>query len=204
MTTPKNHIESNTAVKRQQAGSIASLNALKPLEKNEAITRQVWQILATVNDPEVPVLSVVDLGIVRNVFIENKNDVSDAVDKIIVTITPTYSGCPAMDVISMQIRFALLQNGFKNIQINMVLSPAWTTEWMTEAGKNKLKAYGIAPPNPQQSVCSIEPFQVQEAIQCPRCNSYHTEMISQFGSTACKALYRCLDCKEPFDYFKCH
>ena len=204
MTTPKNHIESNTAVKRQQAESIASLNALEPLEKNEAITRQVWQILATVNDPEVPVLSVVDLGIVRNVFIENKNDVSDAVDKIIVTITPTYSGCPAMDVISMQIRIALLQNGFKNIQINMVLSPAWTTEWMTEAGKNKLKAYGIAPPNPQQSVCSIQPFQAQEAIQCPRCNSYHTEMISQFGSTACKALYRCLDCKEPFDYFKCH
>lgn len=204
MTTPKNHIESNTTVKRQQAGSIASLNALEPLKKNEAITRQVWQILATVNDPEVPVLSVVDLGIVRNVFIENEDTSDSAVDKIIVTITPTYSGCPAMDVISMQIRIALLQNGFKNIQINSVLSPAWTTEWMTEAGKNKLKAYGIAPPNPQQSVCSIQPFQAQEAIQCPRCNSYHTEMISQFGSTACKALYRCLDCKEPFDYFKCH
>ena len=204
MTTPKNHIESNTTVKRQQAGSTACLNALEPLKKNEAITRQVWQILATVNDPEVPVLSVVDLGIVRNVFIENEDTSDSAVDKIIVTITPTYSGCPAMDVISMQIRIALLQNGFKNIQINSVLSPAWTTEWMTEAGKNKLKAYGIAPPNPQQSVCSIQPFQAQEAIQCPRCNSYHTEMISQFGSTACKALYRCLDCKEPFDYFKCH
>ena len=204
MTTPKNHIESNIVVKRPQAGSIASLNALEPLQKNEAITRQVWQILATVNDPEVPVLSVIDLGIVRNVFIENEDTSDSAVDKIIVTITPTYSGCPAMDVISMQIRIALLQNGFKNIQINSVLSPAWTTEWMTEAGKNKLKAYGIAPPNPQQSVCSIQPFQAQEAIQCPRCNSYHTEMISQFGSTACKALYRCLDCKEPFDYFKCH
>ena len=204
MTTPKNHTESNTTVKRKQAGSIASLNALEPLQKNEAITRQVWQILATVNDPEVPVLSVVDLGIVRNVFIENEDTSDSAVDKIIVTITPTYSGCPAMDVISMQIRIALLQNGFKNIQINSVLSPAWTTEWMTEAGKNKLKAYGIAPPNPQQSVCSIQPFQAQEAIQCPRCNSYHTDMISQFGSTACKALYRCLDCKEPFDYFKCH
>ena len=204
MTTPKNHIESNTTVKRQQAGSIASLKAWEPLKKNEAITRQVWQILATVNDPEVPVLSVVDLGIVRNVFIENEDTSDSAVDKIIITITPTYSGCPAMDVISMQIRIALLQNGFKNIQINSVLSPAWTTEWMTEAGKNKLKAYGIAPPNPQQSVCSIQPFQAQEAIQCPRCNSYHTEMISQFGSTACKALYRCLDCKEPFDYFKCH
>ena len=204
MTTPKNHIESNTILKRQQAGSIASLNALEPLQKNEAITRQVWQILATVNDPEVPVLSVVDLGIIRNVAIEGTDTANMAVDKIVVTITPTYSGCPAMDVISMQIRFALLQNGFKNIQINSVLSPAWTTEWMTEAGKNKLKAYGIAPPNPQQSVCSIEPFQAQEAIQCPRCNSYHTEMISQFGSTACKALYRCLDCKEPFDYFKCH
>lgn len=168
-----------------------------------SMKQKVWQILASVNDPEVPVLSVVDLGIVRDVSIE-KNALNVEDDKIVVTITPTYSGCPAMDVISMQIRFALLQNGFKNIQINSVLSPAWTTDWMTEAGKNKLKAYGIAPPNPQQSVCSPEPFQAQQAIQCPRCNSYHTELISQFGSTACKALYRCLDCKEPFDYFKCH
>ena len=168
-----------------------------------SLENQIWQILAGVNDPEVPVLSVVDLGIIRNVSIE-KNVLNVEDDKIVVTITPTYSGCPAMDVISMQIRFALLQNGFKNIHIKSVLSPAWTTEWMTEAGKNKLKAYGIAPPNPRQSVCSIQPFQAQEAIQCPRCNSYHTEMISQFGSTACKALYRCLDCKEPFDYFKCH
>lgn len=168
-----------------------------------SMKQKVWQILASVNDPEVPVLSVIDLGIIRDVFIENDgNDKKEP--QIVVTITPTYSGCPAMDVISMQIRFALLQNGFKNIQIKSVLSPAWTTEWMTEAGRNKLKAYGIAPPNPKQSVCSIQPFQAQEAIQCPRCNSYHTEMISQFGSTACKALYRCLDCKEPFDYFKCH
>ena len=209
MTAPTNHIENSITVQMpensisQNAGSIVSLNDLEALKLNEVITKQVWQILATVNDPEVPVLSVVDLGIIRNVCIETTEDTA-SVDKIIVTITPTYSGCPAMDVISMQIRFALLQNGFKNIQINSVLSPAWTTEWMTEAGKNKLKAYGIAPPNPQQSVCSIEPFQAQEAIQCPRCNSYHTEMISQFGSTACKALYRCLDCKEPFDYFKCH
>ena len=173
------------------------------LGEETKLKNRVWEILASVNDPEVPVLSVVDLGIIRNVSIErNALNVED--EKLVVTITPTYSGCPAMDVISMQIRFALLQNGFKNIQINAVLSPAWTTEWMTEDGKNKLKAFGIAPPNAMQSVCSTEPFQRQEAIQCPRCNSYHTEVISQFGSTACKALYRCLDCKEPFDYFKCH
>ena len=85
-----------------------------------------------------------------------------------------------------------------------MLSPAWTTDWMTEQGKEKLKAYGIAPPNSAQSVCTPDSFQKEEAIQCPRCNSYHTHLISQFGSTACKALYQCLDCKEPFDYFKCH
>lgn len=172
--------------------------------KNATLVLKIWEILAEVNDPEVPVLSVIDLGIIRNISIEPANGFEDNQDLIVITITPTYSGCPAMDVISMQIRFALLQHGYNNIKINQVLSPAWTTEWMTEEGKNKLKAYGIAPPNPQQSVCSSEPFQANEAIQCPRCNSYRTEMISQFGSTACKALYRCLDCKEPFDYFKCH
>ena len=186
-----------------QQNDIIHTDPNKSKADETSMKQKVWQILESVNDPEVPVLSVIDLGIIRNVCIENDGNDSKE-PQIIVTITPTYSGCPAMDVISMQIRFALLQNGFKNIHIKSVLSPAWTTEWMTEAGKNKLKAYGIAPPNPRQSVCSIQPFQAQEAIQCPRCNSYHTEMISQFGSTACKALYRCLDCKEPFDYFKCH
>ena len=155
----------------------------------------IWNLLEHVKDPEVPVLSVIDLGIVRSVKVEG--------DKIEITITPTYSGCPAMDVISMDIRLKLIEKGYRNISIKQQLSPAWTTDWMSEAGKQKPKTFGIAPPNPKQQFCNEEMFR-QEAVQCPRCNSYHTELISQFGSTACKAMYRCLDCKEAFDYFKCH
>ncbi|HEY4205290.1 MAG TPA: 1,2-phenylacetyl-CoA epoxidase subunit PaaD, partial [Puia sp.] len=93
---------------------------------------------------------------------------------------------------------------YDNVKVTTVLSPAWTTEWMSEAGKDKLKAYGIAPPNPMQQVCQIRPFHREEAVECPHCGSYHTILVSEFGSTACKALYKCEDCKEPFDYFKCH
>lgn len=159
--------------------------------------QSIRNLLDDVYDPEVPVLSITDLGIVRNVEV-------NAADEVVVTITPTYTGCPAMDVISMNIRMKLLEHGYKNIRVKSVLSPVWTTDWMTEAGKQKLKAYGIAPPNPGQQVCHPDLFQEDEAVQCPRCNSYHTEMISRFGSTACKALYKCIDCHEPFDYFKCH
>ncbi len=109
-----------------------------------------------------------------------------------------------MDVIRMNIRLALLEHGYNNVNIKTILSPAWTTDWMSEKGKEKLKAYGIAPPQAVQSVCTPDAFQEEEAIQCPHCNSYHTKLISRFGSTACKALYQCEDCKEPFDYFKCH
>jgi ring-1,2-phenylacetyl-CoA epoxidase subunit PaaD len=157
--------------------------------------KQIWTILDEVKDPEVPVLSVIDLGIVRAV------KTSD--DQINITITPTYSGCPAMDIISMDIRLKLIEKGYRNISVQQQLSPAWTTDWMSEEGKQKLKSFGIAPPNPRQQFCTSEMFQ-QEAVQCPRCNSYHTELISQFGSTACKSMYRCLDCKEAFDHFKCH
>jgi ring-1,2-phenylacetyl-CoA epoxidase subunit PaaD len=157
---------------------------------------RIRALLEEVFDPEVPVLSVVDLGIIRNIEITNEGPV--------ITITPTYSGCPAMDVISMNIRLKMLEHGYKNVQIKSNLSPAWTTDWMTEKGKQQLKAYGIAPPNPSQSVCTPGLFQQEESIQCPHCNSYNTTLISQFGSTACKALYKCNDCKEPFDYFKCH
>jgi ring-1,2-phenylacetyl-CoA epoxidase subunit PaaD len=159
-------------------------------------TANIREILKTVMDPEVPVLSVIDLGIVRDIQF---ND-----DKTEVTITPTYSGCPAMDVISMNIKMVLLSYGYKNIIIKQVLSPAWTTDWMSEEGKQKLKEYGIAPPNPRQQVCNNDLFAPDEAVQCPHCNSYHTHRISEFGSTACKSLYQCDDCKEPFDYFKCH
>ncbi len=155
----------------------------------------IWQLLEEVKDPEVPVLSIIDLGIVRAVAVEG--------EQISITITPTYSGCPAMDVISMDIRLKLIEKGMRHITVKQQLSPAWTTDWMSEEGKKKLKAFGIAPPNPKQQFCTSEMFQ-QEAVQCPRCDSYHTELISQFGSTACKSMYRCLDCKEAFDHFKCH
>ena len=158
--------------------------------------QKIWNLLEEVTDPEVPVLSVIDLGIIRDVKIKD--------DEVAVIITPTYSGCPAMDMISMNIRLALIEHGYRKVKIISVLSPAWTTDWMSEAGKEKLKAYGIAPPNPKQIVCDTKLFAEEEAIQCPHCNSYHTKRISEFGSTACKALYQCNDCKEAFDYFKCH
>ena len=158
--------------------------------------QKIWRLLEDVVDPEVPVLTVIDLGIIREVKI-NENEVE-------VIITPTYSGCPAMDMISMNIKLALIEHGYTDVKVTSVLSPAWTTDWMSEAGKQKLKEYGIAPPNPKQQVCDENLFAPHEAVQCPHCNSWHTRRISEFGSTACKALYQCNDCKEPFDYFKCH
>lgn len=151
--------------------------------------QKIWSVLETVTDPEVPVLTVIDLGVVRNVAKKN--------DTIIVTITPTYTGCPAMDMISANIKFALFAEGFKNIKIEMVLSPVWTTDWMSETGKQKLKEYGIAPPNKQYRIAA-------DGIACPLCNSTNTKLISEFGSTACKALLQCQNCREPFDYFKCY
>jgi ring-1,2-phenylacetyl-CoA epoxidase subunit PaaD len=164
--------------------------------ENKISVDAIRELLKTIPDPEVPVLSVIDLGIIRDVMIHGSTAE--------VVITPTYSGCPAMDVISMSIRMVLLENGFKDVKITTVLSPAWTTDWMSEEGKKKLKEYGIAPPNPKQQVCDNDLFAPHEAVQCPHCNSYHTHRISEFGSTACKALFQCEDCKEPFDYFKCH
>jgi ring-1,2-phenylacetyl-CoA epoxidase subunit PaaD len=139
----------------------------------------VFEVLSRVPDPEIPCVSVVDLGIVR--------DVTDDT----LTITPTYTGCPATLVIEASIRAALDHAGFSGIKIATTLSPPWTTDWISEAGREKLRAYGIDPPSPT-------------APQCPRCGSSHTEEISRFGSTPCKALHRCLDCREPFDRFKCH
>lgn len=165
---------------------------------NSGTYEDIVRILEGVPDPEVPVLSVMDLGIVRDI------KTFPGTNAIEILVTPTYSGCPAIDVMKINIRMALLQNGYTDIKITQVLSPAWTTDWISEKGKDKLKAYGIAPPHPTQSVCTPEAFQEEAAIQCPLCNSYHTRMVSQFGSTACKALYQCNDCKEPFDYFKCH
>jgi ring-1,2-phenylacetyl-CoA epoxidase subunit PaaD len=167
------------------------------IDVNTISKEKILSILETVTDPEVPVLSIIDLGIVRNIETE-------ASGKIKITVTPTYTGCPALDVINMNMRMALIDHGFTNVEIRNTLSPAWTTDWMSEAGKQKLKAYGIAPPNIKQQVCTQEAFQKEEAVQCPHCNSYNTQLVSRFGSTPCKALYKCGDCKEPFDYFKCH
>jgi len=157
---------------------------------------QLYTWLSEISDPEIPAVSIMDLGIVRDVIlVDDGREVS-------VTITPTYSGCPAMDIISMQIRMALMGRGIPKVNIELQLAPAWTTDWITEEGKAKMKAYGIAPPvrHAQQALDLFE----EEEIECPRCHSLHTEMISQFGATSCKSMYRCLDCKEPFEHFKCH
>ena len=157
--------------------------------------KMLYTFLEEIKDPEVPVLSIIDLGIVRDVKLNG--------DELEIIITPTYTGCPAMDMIAATIKIELATLGFKKVKVTTVLSPAWTTDWMTEEGKQKLKAYGIAPPNPKQHICNSNLF-AEETIQCPQCNSCHTHRISEFGSTACKSLYQCDDCKEPFDYFKCH
>jgi len=158
--------------------------------------KEIWQLLETVSDPEVPVLSVVDLGVVRDVTVKDDGSVN-------VIITPTYTGCPAMDVIRISIYMALRAAGYQEVNIEQVLSPAWTTDWMSEAGKQKLKEYGIAPPY-AKAIAAIDPFAAEEPITCPHCGSTDTKLVSQFGSTACKALYQCNACYEPFDYFKCH
>ena len=163
---------------------------------------QVWAWLREVPDPEIPVISVVDLGIVRAVAWEG--------DECVVTITPTYSGCPAMQVIAEAVTEALHAHGIEQVRLVNRLSPAWTTDWMSEAGKLALKGYGIAPP--AQQVIDISGLHAgvkrgalpKLTVTCPNCGSTHTELTSQFGSTPCKALYKCLDCREPFDYFKCH
>jgi ring-1,2-phenylacetyl-CoA epoxidase subunit PaaD len=162
---------------------------------DEQTRELIWAILETVTDPEVPVLSILDLGIVRKINIADNAPLGDGVIEVI--ITPTYSGCPAMDMITVNIKKALAEHGYKNVKINSVLSPAWTTDWMSEAGKRKLKEYGIAAPDKRFTIAA-------DGVECPLCHSTHTQLISEYGSTACKALYQCKDCKEPFDYFKCH
>jgi ring-1,2-phenylacetyl-CoA epoxidase subunit PaaD len=163
---------------------------------------QVWAWLGEVPDPEIPVISVVDLGIVREVGFD--------VDTCVVTITPTYSGCPAMQVIAEDVEQALRARGLAHVRIATRLTPAWTTDWMSEAGKAALTSYGIAPPVQQViDISGLSKGVKRHAIQqpdvaCPHCGSMHTQLTSQFGSTPCKALYKCLDCREPFDYFKCH
>lgn len=149
---------------------------------------RILEILSQVPDPEIPCVSVVDLGIVRDVRGNT------------LVITPTYTGCPATIAIEHDIRAALDRTGFSHVKLETTLSPPWTTDWISDEGRAKLRAYGIAPPPKGAAKNSLR----ETPAECPRCGSSHTEEISRFGSTPCKALHRCLDCSEPFDRFKCH
>ena len=153
----------------------------------------LFDILETVSDPEIPVLSIMEMGVVRDVKIVN--------DIVEVTITPTYSGCPAMDVIGDDIKKALQEKGFE-AKVKLVLSPAWTTDWITPKGRIALEKYGIAAPLEADADKEVL-LNNKKLVKCPQCGSNNTKMISQFGSTACKAFFQCEDCQEPFDYFKC-
>ncbi len=151
-------------------------------------------VIEAVCDPEIPVLTLADLGVIRS--IEQRAD-----GKIEIAITPTYSGCPAMSAITVDLHAALAKAGFGDVTVTTILQPAWTSDWMSDAGRDKLRAYGIAPPAAKASRRAL--FGEEAAPACPQCNSGQTEKISEFGSTACKALWRCLSCREPFDTFKC-
>lgn len=153
----------------------------------------VYDFISEIPDPEIPVITIKDLGILRGVELVNGT--------YVVTITPTYTACPAMKMIEDQIKEILLANGINKVKVVLNYAPAWTTDWLSEEAKAKLKKYGIAPPT---GLACDKLFSMREEVICPRCNSKQTDLISRFGSTACKALYICKDCKETFDFFKCH
>jgi ring-1,2-phenylacetyl-CoA epoxidase subunit PaaD len=160
-----------------------------------ALCARAWQAAAEVVDPEIPVLTIADLGVLRDVTIGEDGSVK-------VAITPTYSGCPAMNMIAFEVEQALARAGLPGAVVQVVLSPAWTTDWMSEAGRQKLREYGIAPPPPPGAGRGA--LFGQDSPSCPLCGSVDTERLAEFGSTACKALWRCRACREPFDHFKCH
>jgi ring-1,2-phenylacetyl-CoA epoxidase subunit PaaD len=165
-----------------------------------AALAQIWRWLDDVPDPEIPAISVVDLGIVRDVAWIN----GTGTGVLKVTVTPTYSGCPATRVIERDIERALYEHGIERVALETRLAPPWTTDWLSQAGREKLRAYGIAPPERGASrMLDITRF-VEPLVSCPRCASDAVELTSRFGSTPCKALYRCTACREPFDHFKCH
>jgi ring-1,2-phenylacetyl-CoA epoxidase subunit PaaD len=161
--------------------------------QDQELRRRAWDVAALVVDPEIPVLTIADLGVLRSVTVAD--------GCVEVLITPTYSGCPAMNMITLEIEMALEREGISHSKVRTVLSPAWTTDWMTEDGRRKLRQYGIAPPQAGSSRRAL--FGVEQ-VACPQCGSSDTERLSEFGSTSCKALWRCKACREPFDYFKCH
>lgn len=162
---------------------------MKPTKEN------ILSILSEIPDPEIPVITIQELGVIRNVDVISDTEVE-------VTITPTYSGCPAMKQMEDDIISKLKENGFTSVKVNTIFSPPWTTDWINDFAKEKLRKYGIAPPeNTTQDKSWL--LGIEKSITCPRCGSKNTKLISQFGSTACKALHQCQDCLEPFDYFKC-
>jgi ring-1,2-phenylacetyl-CoA epoxidase subunit PaaD len=156
--------------------------------------QEIFNLLSQIPDPEIPVINIRELGVLRSVKTEN--------GKVIVEMTPTYSGCPALDAIEHEIISQLHSHGVTNLQVKKILSPAWTTDWLTDEAKEKLRKFGIAPPEKSTSDFNAL-LGKKKNITCPHCGSENTEMISMFGSTACKAIYRCNNCTEPFDYFKC-
>ena len=161
-------------------------------ETKRAAEAAAWRIAAAVPDPEVPVLTIEDLGVLR--------DVAVAGDRVTVTITPTYSGCPAVDAIRDDVVLALTAAGFGEVDVRLTLTPAWTTDWMSDAGRRKLVEHGIAPPGRRAGGVVA----LGLGVRCPRCGSLHTRELARFGSTSCKALYVCQRCREPFDHFKAH
>ncbi|WP_298142013.1 1,2-phenylacetyl-CoA epoxidase subunit PaaD [uncultured Acinetobacter sp.] len=165
------------------------------MNRIQHVEQQCWDILQQVCDPEIPVLSVLDLGMIRGVEL-------NATQEVVVRLTPTYSGCPATDLLKAEIETALMAHDIHPVKVVVDLSEVWTTDWMTDSGKEKLRAYGIAPPQGSAQLCGTH-VALQDGVPCPCCNSDHTQLLSEFSSTACKALYRCQDCLEPFDYFKC-
>lgn len=158
-------------------------------------TDKIWQLLEGIPDPEIPVLSIHDLGIVRKI--------EELDDEIVVTITPTYTGCPAMNVFEDDIVTKLNENGYQKVRVKTTYDPPWTTDWLSEDAKKRLQEYGIAPPEQKTTDKNALLVDDRKSVTCPQCKSKNSKMISQFGSTACKALYQCNDCLEPFDYFKC-
>ncbi len=177
----------------------------------------LWNWLETVVDPEIPVLTILDMGIVRRIEIRDNGQltISDLEGRtnanvpvnpenarLLVFVTPTYTGCPAMNMIGAHIRLELAAHGFSDVTVREVLQPAWTTDWIPESARHKLREYGIAPPEQEARIERLLFSEV--SVTCPRCQSRNTEKLAEYGSTACKALYRCKDCLEPFDYFKCH
>ncbi|MDQ0893639.1 1,2-phenylacetyl-CoA epoxidase subunit PaaD [Agromyces ramosus] len=177
-------------------GAVREASVARPVPR-DAAARRAWDVAATVTDPEIPVLTIEDLGVLRSVEIDRAGAVR-------VQLTPTYSGCPALDAMRDDVLLALTHAGYADVRVDLVLAPAWTTDWMSDASKQKLRRYGIQAPTGHAAVrgAGSGPVRVQLAVKCPRCDSLNTRELARFGSTSCKALYECRDCLEPFDYFK--